>query len=472
MKRLIVVGAGPAGMTLALQLARAGRPVTLIDARRDFARSLRGDALMPCGQEALARMGLWPLLERLPQRGLQGWSIWIEGRELFRVAEPMGALQPCRLVRQHVLLEALLQEAQTWPTFTWMPGVAVSGLLQRDQQMDDHGESGGDGHHDSPLRIPCQRSRVCGVRLSDGRELEADLVIGCDGRDSTVRREAGLTLQPVGSPLHLAWLVMPREAMAAEAPTAGSHPAPGMAEGVSGDGYPWISAKGDTEARETDTPGVTGGDFLTLVAGGAIASACIGAGGELQLGWLLRPEEPLPERSSAAWAEAIAALAPPALADLLRQRADQLGRPQRFTVQVAQARQWQRPGVLLLGDAAHPMSPIRAQGINQALRDSLVAAQELLQVTTRQGQASDHSAIDEAIDEAIDAACSRIEAQRRPEITRLQALQLDEARQGHWIGHHALLRRSLAWGAALLGPVARRVWMARQRPLREGALWL
>ena len=79
MNRLIVVGAGPAGLTLALQLARAGQPVTLIDARRDFARSLRGDALMPCGQEALARMGLWPLLEGLPQR---------------RLRVPSGALRP------------------------------------------------------------------------------------------------------------------------------------------------------------------------------------------------------------------------------------------------------------------------------------------------------------------------------------------------------------------------------------------
>ncbi|MFM7314180.1 MAG: FAD-dependent oxidoreductase, partial [Cyanobium sp.] len=227
---------------------------------------------------------------------------------------------------------------------------------------------------------------------------------------------------------------------------------------------PWIAATEDTRQ-----PDPTGGAFLTLVAGGAIASACLGAGGDLQLGWLLGPEEPLPQRPPAAWAEAIAALAPPPLAALLRQRSDRLGPPQRFAVQVAQARRWQRPGVLLLGDAAHPMSPVRAQGINQALRDSLVAAQELLAITTPSAEPPDQASLDPP---SLDRACRRIEARRRPEISRVQALQQDEARQGQWIGRQALPRQGLALGAALLGPVARGVWMARQRPLREGALWL
>ena len=395
MNRLIVVGAGPAGLTLALQLARAGQAVTLIDSNRDFARSLRGDALMPCGLEALARMGLWELLRGLPQRVLNDWQVWIEGRELFRVAEPIGALQPCRLVPQQQLLEALLLQAQTHPGFTWLPGMAVRGLLQG--------------------------ARVQGVRLSDGRELEADLVIGCDGRDSLVRKAAGLPLQALDRPLELLWFVLPQQAVATTGGPAG---------------------------------------FLTLVAGGAIASACCGAGGELQLGWLLRPGEARPQRSPREWAEAFAALAPAQLAELLRRQGEQLSPPQRFSVQVGMAQHWQRPGVLLLGDAAHPMSPIRAQGINQALRDSLVAARELLHALKRPQQGS------------LDQACIRIEAARRPEIERLQSLQLAESRQGHWIGHNALLRHGLALGAPLLGPVARAVWTARQRPLREGATWL
>ena len=336
--------------------------------------------MMPCGLEALVRMGLWELLGGLPQRVLKDWLVWIEGRELFRVAEPMGALQPCRLVPQQQLLEALLLQAQTHPGFTWLPGMAVRGLLQG--------------------------ARVQGVRLSDGRELEADLVIGCDGRDSLVRKAAGLPLQALDRPLELLWFVLPQQAVATTGGPAG---------------------------------------FLTLVAGGAIASACCGAGGELQLGWLLRPGEARPQRSPREWAEAFAALAPAQLAELLRRQGEQLSPPQRLSVQVGIAQHWQRPGVLLLGDAAHPMSPIRAQGINQALRDSLVAAQELL------------LALEQSQQGGLDQACIRIEAARRPEIERLQSLQLAESRQGHWIGHNALLRHGLALGAPLLGPVARAV---------------
>jgi len=400
MKRLIVVGAGPAGLSLALQLARAGQAVTLLEAQRTFSRTFRGDALMPCGLEALARMGLLPLLRGLPQRPLAGWQVWVEGRCLFAVQEPLGALQPCTLVPQQALLEALLAEARRLPLFRMQAGVSVSGLQ-------------------------IEGDRVTGVHLADGSNLAADLVIACDGRDSAVRQAAGLELVARGQPLELLWFELP--ASAAQGP-------PGIRRSEQLDG------------------------FLTLVGGGAIASACRAAGGELQLGWLLRPGERPPQRTSQAWAAELAALAPPELAAVLGRDGETLSRPQRFRVQMGLARHWQRPGLLLLGDAAHPMSPIRAQGINMALRDSLVAARELLAAPA--GPAG------------LDLACRRIEGLRRPEIQRLQALQLAEARQGHWIGHTPLLRHGLALAAPWLGPLARAVWTARQKPLREGVAWL
>jgi 2-polyprenyl-6-methoxyphenol hydroxylase-like FAD-dependent oxidoreductase len=393
MNRLIVVGAGPAGLTLSLQLVRAGQSVTLLEARRSFSRSFRGDALMPCGLEALARMGLLALLHELPQRPLADWQVWLEGRCLFAVEEPMGALQPCTLVPQQLLLEAILTEARRLPGFDWQSGVGVSRLLMKGE-------------------------RVAGVRLADGRSLEADLVIACDGRDSALRQAAGLTLVPRGQPLELLWFQLPAAAIQGEQP----------------DG------------------------FLTLVGGGAIASACRGASGELQLGWLLRRGEAMSQLTPRAWGERLAGLAPPNLAAVLRTSGDALSPPRRFRVQVGLTPQWQRPGLLLLGDAAHPMSPIRAQGINMALRDSVVAARELL--TASAGA------------EGLDQASRRIEALRRPEIERLQTLQLAEAQQGHWIGHHSLLRHGLALAAPLLGPLARTVWTARQKPLREGVAWL
>ena len=68
----------------------------------------------------------------------------------------------------------------------------------------------------------------------------------------------------------------------------------------------------------------------------------------------------------------------------------------------------------------------------------------------------------------LDAASAAIEQQRRTEIKRLQQLQEAEARQGHLIGYNSPLRYGLTLARGLMGPIAQRVWMARQRPLRDG----
>ena len=400
MNRFIVVGAGPAGLSLALQLARAGQAVTLIEAAEghQFSRAFRGDALMPCGLEALARMGLWSLLEALPHRPLEGWSVWVERRRLFAVPEPMGSLQPCRLVPQADLLEALLQEAIRHPSLCWMPSTRVRGLAREDH--------------------PHGLGRVRGVDLGDGRTLEADLVVACDGRQSQLRQRAGLPMTCSGQGLELLWFTLPT--------TAGIGP-------------------------EQPDPAVPG--FMTLLAGGAIGSACRGARGELQLAWLLHQGDTSLRRSHTEWAERLAQLAPEPLAQRLRQGTDQLSEPMRVSVQVGLAPRWCCPGLLLLGDAAHPMSPVRAQGINMALRDSLVAAGELLAAS---GPAE------------LDAAAGRVQRKRLPEIQRMQALQSAEARQGALLGRTALLRSAAAGMAPLAGPLAQALWTRRQRPLREG----
>ena len=72
MNRFVVVGAGPAGLSVALQLARAGHAVALVEASRQFSRQFRGEALMPCGLEALAHLGLGDLHRQLPHRSLAG----------------------------------------------------------------------------------------------------------------------------------------------------------------------------------------------------------------------------------------------------------------------------------------------------------------------------------------------------------------------------------------------------------------
>ena len=158
--KVVVVGAGPAGASLALLLARGGVAVTLVEAGTSLERQFRGEALMPSGLEALAAMELLELIPDLPHRPLAGWRFVVNGKELFTATEPLGGdpSRPCTLVSQPDLLEALLKRGSTYPSFAIERGQPVVDLLW-------------------------QQERVAGVQLRDGRQLPADLVVGCDGVD-------------------------------------------------------------------------------------------------------------------------------------------------------------------------------------------------------------------------------------------------------------------------------------------------
>jgi 2-polyprenyl-6-methoxyphenol hydroxylase-like FAD-dependent oxidoreductase len=390
---VVVVGAGPAGACLALLLARAGVAVTLVEASTSWNRQFRGEALMPSGLEALAAMGLSHLLAALPQRPLQGWRFVVNGRPLFSAEEPLGGdpQQPCTLVSQPALLEALLEQAATCPSFGLERGQPVVDLLW------------------------CE-GRVGGVQLRDGRRLEADLVIASDGRSSLLRQKAGLELVGGANPIDLLWfqLACPR-------------------------------------------PTPLAGCFTTLVGEAGVFSAFESAAGGLQLGWVLDKDGPVPVLSSDGWIERMASLCPPELAAWLRQEHAGLGAPTRLAVQVGLASPWWRPGLLLLGDAAHPMGPVRAQGINMALRDAWVASARLLPLL-RSGTTG----------AALDGVLAAIEAERRPEITELQGLQAAEASRGELLRHQAWLRCGLALAAPIAGPAVAAHWIHQQQPLRRG----
>lgn len=389
------MGGGPAGASLALVLARSGLAVTLVEARSSLVRQFRGEALMPSGLDALAAMGLDHLLPSLPHRPLTGWRFIINGRELFSAAEPLGGdpKRPCTLVSQQALLERLIEQGQALPHFA----------LERGQPAVD---------------LLWQQERVVGVQLGDGRRLEAQLVLACDGRASVLRQKAQLEQVDAASPIDLLWFQL--------ACPAGSP---------------------------------LGGRFTTLVGPTGVFSAFESAAGGLQLGWVLDQGERIAAMGPSEWVERLAALCPTELADWLRQWRSGLSGPTRLTVRIGLAERWWRPGLLLLGDAAHPMGPVRAQGINMALRDACVASARLVPLLRGTGPAGAG---------ALDRALAAIEAERRPEIVALQALQASETARGEQLRSQAWLRQGLVLAAPLLGPAIAAHWSHQQQPLRQG----
>ena len=261
---MVVVGAGPTGSAFALLLTRAGVAVELVESQPRHSALIRGDGLMPSGLEALNRMGLASLLASLPRRELRGWSFLLEGRSLFSVAEPFGGSVPCSLIDTPALLEGMLEQALACPNLTLRRGRAVKELLLKpeDTLPDSEGPA-----------------RVAGVVLDDGTQLPAELVVGCDGRGSTIRRLAGLELDEDNPPLEVLWFELENEAAAHL--------------------QPWIA-----------------GRFATLI-GDAGSYALFGtARGGVRLGWL--QERGAAAGSSVPWPERWARSAPPELAALWR----------------------------------------------------------------------------------------------------------------------------------------------------------
>ncbi len=391
MTQIVIIGAGPTGLTLAMLLAKQGIAVKLIEASSSFRRIFRGEALMPSGLDAIDQMGLTELVASIPHRRIDAWEFYIENRPIFRVDEPMeSGGKPCTLISQPAFLAAVLDRANQCEQFELIQGTAVRDLLW-------------------------QNERVSGVQLADGREISADLVIGADGRNSIVRQQAKLELMQAAQSFDILWFKLP------------TSPA-FQAENV----------------------------FYSVLRGQDAFGVFQGSEGNLQVGWSLNRDNPI-EWQKIDWSEKLAAAAPDWLASHLRDQKDSIERPLLLSIVVGRCPQWHVPGLLLLGDAAHPMSPIRAQGINMALRDVIVATNHLVPAL----QQSPNLA-------AIDTALAQIQAEREPEIIEIQRLQQAEVAQAELMHNYPILRHAVSRLAPIIGSRIRHSWLDRQLQLRRG----
>ena len=391
MAQVVIVGAGPTGATLALLLVKRCITVKLVEASRDFRRVFRGEALMPSGLAALEQMGLLGLLDDIPHKPLDAWEFMLNGRSLFRVKEPIEAAgKPCTLVSQSHLLEAIINQASSYSEFELIQGEPVRDILKLD-------------------------GRVSGVKLGNGQKITADLVIAADGRNSVMRKQAGLHLIKLHNNIDLLWFKLEADSL--------------------------------LESENT---------FYSILKDGYGFGLFCGSEGKLQVGWGLHADDPI-DPKQIDWAEKLAATSPHWLAEHFKTQRETISKPMLLSVVVGRCDRWSIPGLLLLGDAVHPMSPIRAQGINMALRDVIVAANHLIPL------------LNEEVDlKAIDDLLPRIQQEREPEIIRIQKLQNEEIAQGEKLRNSALLRWGVKTFIPIIRPIIRASWLKRQQQLRQG----
>ncbi|MEB3292653.1 MAG: FAD-dependent monooxygenase [Synechococcales bacterium] len=414
--RVVIVGAGPTGATLALLLSQRGISVTLVESARNFRRAFRGEALMPSGLQALAQMDLLALVPTLPHRPLDGWEFVINDRRLFLAEEPFEPDgPPCTLISQPAFLEAVVQRCQAGSQFEFLAGQAAQDLLW--------------GAMGAPTPVG-KDDRVSGIRLRDGRAIAADLVIATEGRQSLLRQRAQLALTEAPHDFDLLWFQLPD--------------------------HPHLQAHNIFTSYLKDRQ-----------AFGLFRSA----EGNLQVGLILPSRTPDRQSpTSELGLQTLMAAAPPWLAQHCATHAATIEKPTFLPVRIGLCAQWSRPGFLLLGDAAHPMSPIRAQGINMALRDAIVAANVLVPILTSGDLASSSPDSLTQWHRAIDAVLPQIQAARYPEIQQIQKLQAEETQLATRLRDNAGLRSLVSGISPWCSQPIKTIWQQKQRSLRQGTI--
>jgi 2-polyprenyl-6-methoxyphenol hydroxylase-like FAD-dependent oxidoreductase len=316
-----VVGGGPAGVMLGYLLARAGVEITVLEKHQDFNRDFRGDTVHPSTLEVMHELGLLQQFLKVPHQELTSVG-GVFGDFPFRAADFRHLPTHCKFV-------ALMPQ---WDFLDFLSGHAKKfpnfRLEMQNECVDLIQEEG--------------RVRGVAVHTPGGAvQIRADLVIGCDGRHATTRKAAGLEVIEHGVPIDVLWFRVKRQ----------------------------------TNDPEQLLGNINYGRVLIL----------INRGDYFQAGLLIRKGsfEQVQNDGMERFHQIIRQIAP-----YLGDRVDELQDWQQIkllTVQVNRLRQWYRPGLLCIGDAAHAMSPAGGVGINLAIQDA-VATANLLADPLREGR--------------------------------------------------------------------------------------
>jgi 2-polyprenyl-6-methoxyphenol hydroxylase-like FAD-dependent oxidoreductase len=308
-----IVGGGPAGMMLGYLLARAGVDVAVLEKHADFLRDFRGDTVHPSTLELMHELGLLDAFLRLPHHKAEHLAGQI-GDVSIRIADFTRLASTCKFLifmPQWDFLAFLAEQAKRYSGFHLMMNAEATGLIERD-------------------------GAVTGVQATTSTgpvEITAPLVVGCDGRHSTIRAVAGLKVDELGAPMDVLWMGLTRR-------------------------------PGDTE------------DVFGRFDAGRIF-IMINRGDYWQCGFVI------PKGTANAWMQRDIAefrneilKASPWLGDRVNELKS-WDDVKLLTVALDRLPKWYRPGLICIGDAAHAMSPIGGVGINLAIQDAVAAANVL-----------------------------------------------------------------------------------------------
>ena len=325
-----IAGGGPAGVMLGFLLARAGVDVAVLERHKDFFRDFRGDTIHPSTLQVMHELGLLDAFLKVPHDEIRRLRALIGDTEI-QIADFTHLPTVCKfiaLMPQWDFLNFLSEQGKRYPGFGLHMGTDATDLIVEGTQGNE---------------------RVVGLRANgpDGPvEFRADLVIGADGRHSTVRERSGFAVESLGAPMDVLWMRMSR--------------------------------------KESD-PEQTGG----YVNYGHML-VTLDRGDYWQCAFVIRKGgyDEIRARGLDALRDDIVQLAP-YLADRVAELKD-WDNVSLLTVAVDRLTRWWKPGLFCIGDAAHAMSPIGGVGVNLAVQDAIAAANILAAPLREKRLTTDH----------------------------------------------------------------------------------
>ena len=308
--RCCIAGGGPAGMMLGVLLARAGIPVVVLEKHGDFLRDFRGDTVHPSTLEVIHELGVLDDFLKRPHSELRELRGMI-GNEPVTIADFSHLPVKCPFI-------AMV------PQWDFLNFLVEQGRRYPTFQLLMRAEV---------YELIEQDGRITGVRAEtpDGAiDLHADLVVGADGRSSIVRSLARLRIEDVGAPIDVLWMRLSKR------PTD-----PGASLGNIRNGHVFVMLDRGEYWQCAYVIPKDGYDELRRAGLEAFRAEIVGV--------------------------------VPFLADRVAEITS-WDHAKLLTVRIDRLRQWHRPGVLCIGDAAHAMSPVGGVGINLAIQDAVAAA--------------------------------------------------------------------------------------------------
>lgn len=317
-KSMIIVGAGPAGMMLAWLLVKNGIRVKVIERHLDFSREFRGEGIQESVIKHLEDLGLLSIIMS------NKMGVGAEAARVFFNEKPVAVLKGMKpdsnfgiILHQEKFLSFLHRELLKNELYESFMGHNALSFEENDDKI---------------THVITRDKNKSEFRIS------GDLCVITAGRGTALRKKLNLKVKKVDTHWNILWVLLPKPKNEALIPNG----------------------------------------FKAYLNGNTLFIMYTNAEGMIQMAWSKKDEKDLKIKDFSLKKSILLNQIPKPYKSLVETGFVESSKTQFLKVECDRLEKWYYKNILFLGDAAHTMSPVAGQGINLAIRDSIVAANHII----------------------------------------------------------------------------------------------